>query len=171
MGIPKFYRWLSERYPLLNQKLTLTEGPPEMDNLYLDMNGIIHNCTHANRKDIGGVTEEDMMLKVFDYLDKLVQIVRPQKLLFMAIDGVAPRAKMNQQRSRRFKSAMERLKNEEEQRRKGEVVPDDAFDSNCITPGTEFMARLGKHLRFFIRRKMAEDPLWQKPNVVFSGRN
>lgn len=33
------------------------------------------------------------------------------------------------------------------------------------------MARLGKHLRFFIRRKMAEDPLWQKPNVVFSGRN
>lgn len=86
-GIPKFYRWLSERYPLLNQKLTLTEGPPEMDNLYLDMNGIIHNCTHANRKDIGGVTEEDMMLKVFDYLDKLVQIVRPQKLLFMAIDG------------------------------------------------------------------------------------
>ncbi|KAG2430247.1 hypothetical protein HXX76_010345 [Chlamydomonas incerta] len=133
------------------------------------MNGIIHNCTHANRKDVGGVTEEDMMLKVFDYLDKLVQIVRPQKLLFMAIDGVAPRAKMNQQRSRRFKSAMERLKNEEEQRRKGEVVPDDAFDSNCITPGTEFMARLGKHLRFFIRRKMADDPLWQKPNVVFSG--
>lgn len=86
-GIPKFYRWLSERYPLLNQKLTLTEGPPEIDNLYLDMNGIIHNCTHANRKDIGGVTEEDMMLKVFDYLEKLVQIVRPQKLLFMAIDG------------------------------------------------------------------------------------
>ncbi|GLC57430.1 hypothetical protein PLESTB_001223500 [Pleodorina starrii] len=169
MGIPKFYRWLSERYPLLNQKLTLTEGPPEIDNLYLDMNGIIHNCTHANRKDIGGVTEEDMMLKVFDYLEKLIQIVRPQKLLFMAIDGVAPRAKMNQQRSRRFKSAMERLKNEEEQRRKGEPVPDDPFDSNCITPGTEFMARLGKHLRFFIRRKMAEDPLWQKPTVVFSG--
>ncbi len=86
-GIPKFYRWLSERYPLLNQKLTLTEGPPDIDNLYLDMNGIIHNCTHANRKDIGNVTEEGMMLKVFDYLEKLIQIVRPQKLLFMAIDG------------------------------------------------------------------------------------
>ncbi len=54
-------------------------------------------------------------------------------------------------------------------RRKGEAVPAEPFDSNCITPGTEFMARLGKHLRFFIRRKMAEDPLWQKPNVVFSG--
>lgn len=31
------------------------------------------------------------------------------------------------------------------------------------------MARLGKHLRFFIRRKIAEDPLWQKPTVIFSG--
>ena len=69
-GIPKFYRWLSERYPLLNQKITMTEGPPEIDNLYLDMNGIIHNCTHANQREVK-LTEEDMMLKIFDYLDKV----------------------------------------------------------------------------------------------------
>lgn len=85
-GIPKFYRWLSERYPLLNQRLTMTEAPPEIDNLYLDMNGIIHNCTHANQQNVKG-TEEEMMIKVFDYLDKLVQMVKPQKVLFMAIDG------------------------------------------------------------------------------------
>ena len=85
-GIPKFYRWLSERYPLLNQKVTATEGPPEIDNLYLDMNGIIHNCTHANQREVK-LTEDEMMLRIFDYIDKLVQIIRPQKLLFMAIDG------------------------------------------------------------------------------------
>jgi 5'-3' exoribonuclease 1 len=39
-----------------------------------------------------------------------------------------------------------------EMRRKGEQVPENPFDSNCITPGTPFMDRLGKHLRFFIRR-------------------
>lgn len=54
-------------------------------------------------------------------------------------------------------------------RHKGEEVPADPFDSNCITPGTGFMDRLGHHLRFFIRRKKAEDPLWQAPVVVFSG--
>ena len=54
--------------------------------------------------------------------------------------------------------------------RKGEVISQDAFDSNCITPGTPFMARLGAHLRYFVRKKIAEDPAWQRPHVIFSGK-
>ncbi len=55
--------------------------------------------------------------------------------------------------------------------RKGEGPPpgQEVFDSNCITPGTAFMARLGDHLRFFIRHKMATDPVWQRPRIIFSG--
>ena len=55
--------------------------------------------------------------------------------------------------------------------RKGEGQPEgvEVFDSNCITPGTAFMARLGAHLRFFIRHKMADDPVWQAPRIIFSG--
>lgn len=84
-GIPKFYRWLSERYPLVNQPVLGTHVP-EVDALYLDMNGIIHNCTHGN--DPGSkLTEEEMVLRIFQYLDKLFSIVQPQKLLFMAVDG------------------------------------------------------------------------------------
>ncbi len=53
--------------------------------------------------------------------------------------------------------------------RKGEAISPDSFDSNCITPGTPFMARLGAHLRYFVRKKIAEDPAWQRPHVIFSG--
>ena len=54
----------------------------------------------------------------------------------MAVDGVAPRAKMNQQRSRRFRTAKEAKEIREKAERKGEKLPEEkAFDSNCITPG------------------------------------
>ncbi|XP_026751467.1 5'-3' exoribonuclease 1 isoform X2 [Galleria mellonella] len=170
MGVPKFFRYTSERYPCLNE-LVKQYQIPDFDNMYLDMNGIIHNCSHPDDSNPHfRITEEKIFKDIFHYLGTLFQIIKPKKLFFMAIDGVAPRAKMNQQRGRRFRSAREAEKLEEEAIAKGEVLPTEKrFDSNCITPGTAFMVRLHEQLKYFVKHKMSTDPLWSKVKVILSG--
>jgi 5'-3' exoribonuclease 1 len=102
------------------------------------MNGIIHNCTH---KDAGEdvsfrLSEEEMFIRIFNYIEHLFGKIKPKQLFFMAIDGVAPRAKMNQQRSRRFRTALDAEKAREKAIKEGVEIPkEEPFDSNCITPG------------------------------------
>lgn len=102
------------------------------------MNGIIHNCSHPNDDDATfRISEHDIFLAIFNYIAHLFAVIKPQKLFFLAIDGVAPRAKMNQQRSRRFRTAKEAKDTLDKAKRRGEEIPEEAgFDSNCITPGT-----------------------------------
>jgi len=55
------------------------------------MNGIIHHCTHANTDDVAvlsNLKETDVFLKIFQYIDRLFQIIRPRKLFYLAIDGM-----------------------------------------------------------------------------------
>ncbi|KAH9813633.1 XRN 5'-3' exonuclease N-terminus-domain-containing protein [Melampsora americana] len=167
-----FFRWMSERYPFV-LKLVEQNRIPQFDNLYLDMNGIIHNCSHPNEEDAHfRITEEQIFLAIFAYLEHLFALVKPQKLFFMAVDGVAPRAKMNQQRSRRFRTAKDRKDMIDKAERKGETLPStEAFDSNCITPGTPFMARLSEQLKYFINQKVSTDSAWHGVQVVFSGHD
>ncbi|KAF5504725.1 5'-3' exoribonuclease 1 [Colletotrichum fructicola] len=171
MGVPKFFRWLSERYPAISQ-LIAENRIPEFDCLYLDMNGIIHNCTH---KDTGEDTtfrlsEEEMFIRIFNYIEHLFGKIKPKQLFFMAIDGVAPRAKMNQQRARRFRTALDAEKARDKAISEGVEMPKEPpFDSNCITPGTEFMAKLTQQLKYFVNKKVSEDADWQGCEIVLSG--
>ncbi|RVE61693.1 hypothetical protein OJAV_G00172970 [Oryzias javanicus] len=170
MGVPKFYRWISERYPCLSE-VVKEHQIPEFDNLYLDMNGIIHQCSHPNDEDVHfRISEEKIFADIFHYLEVLFRIIKPRKVFFMAVDGVAPRAKMNQQRGRRFRSAKEAEDKIKKALDKGEVLPTEArFDSNCITPGTDFMARLQEQLKYFVHNKLSTDKLWQNVKVYLSG--
>ncbi|XP_077443546.1 5'-3' exoribonuclease 2 isoform X2 [Stigmatopora argus] len=196
MGVPAFFRWLSRKYPSIvvhcvEEKskecngvripVDTTKPNPnevEFDNLYLDMNGIIHPCTHPEDKP-APKNEDEMMVAIFEYIDRLFNIVRPRRVLYMAIDGVAPRAKMNQQRSRRFRASKEGVELTEEKARireeviqKGGYLPPEEikerFDSNCITPGTEFMDNLAHCLRYYVADRLSKDPGWHNITVFLS---
>ncbi|ETS79199.1 5'-3' exoribonuclease 2 [Pestalotiopsis fici W106-1] len=202
MGIPAAFRWLSNKYPKIvspvieDKPIEMDDGSTipvdttrpnpngeEFDNLYLDMNGIVHPCSHPEDRP-APKDEEEMMLEVFKYTDRVVNMVRPRKLLMIAIDGVAPRAKMNQQRSRRFRSAQEakeKAADKEElykmiKQQNGGVLPPEtlesmnkkAFDSNSITPGTPFMDILAGSLRYWCAYKLNTDPAWSKMKVIIS---
>ncbi|BFF99890.1 5'-3' exoribonuclease 1 [Drosophila madeirensis] len=170
MGVPKFFRYISERYPCLSE-LAREHSIPEFDNLYLDMNGIVHNCSHPDDNNIHFYMEEQQIFQeIFNYVDKLFYLIKPLKLFFLAVDGVAPRAKMNQQRSRRFRSSREAELQEAKALQRGEKREHERFDSNCITPGTDFMERLQQGLRCFLKTKISTDPLWQKCSVILSGQ-
>lgn len=61
-----------------------------LDNLYLDMNGIIHNCSHSddsNDSAFSQLSENDMFGKVLQYIDHIFAVVMPRKILYLAIDG------------------------------------------------------------------------------------
>nr|XP_054920621.1 5'-3' exoribonuclease 2 homolog [Dermacentor andersoni] len=117
------------------------------------------------------------MRDTFDYIDRVFKIVRPRKLLYMALDGVVPRARMNAERSKRFKGAEESeqratkehaLRSALEER--GERLPPERpdFDANCIMPGTGFMERVTKSLHFYIHQRLNWDDSWKDVQVALS---
>ena len=137
MGVPAFFKWLTLRYKKIvieakeffnkikSNSSNDQETMPSIDNLYFDMNGIIHPCAHPEGRE-PPLSLAEIFNSIFDYCDKIIRIIKPQKLIFFAIDGVAPRAKMNQQRSRRFRAALdaqqkkeisEKIRNEWEKKR------------------------------------------------------
>ncbi|KAG8887726.1 5'-3' exoribonuclease 2 [Tulasnella sp. 332] len=187
MGVPALFRYLQLKYPKIIEGLGDRSEPgplgpssgSDCDNLYLDMNSIVHPCSHPEGRS-PPETEEKIMVEIINYTERIVQVVQPQKLLYLAIDGVAPRAKMNQQRGRRFRAAREASTAAQELKQAiidweamGNVVPygvlsKKSWDQNVITPGTRFMSLLAASLRYWVVLKMNSDPTWKNLHVIVS---
>jgi len=85
---------------MILQNIQQEEDCPPSDNLYLDLNSIVHNCIHGNdpkrHERISKLADlEEVWADIMRAIDEIVHMVKPKKLILLAVDGVAPRAKMN----------------------------------------------------------------------------
>ena len=148
MGIPAYFKYITDNYP----EVIVNSLDKNNKRLFLDLNCAIHKCCRkvlnqeTNKQIKEEVLETKMMKEIIDYINYILKISNP-KLLFIAIDGVAPRAKMSQQRLRRFKSVQEKQKIKEIYEKYNENYQENIlWDTNKITPGTVFMHNLSKYI-------------------------
>lgn len=121
----------------------------------MDYNGAIHQSAQKvlreappNADLTDSERERSILEGIWKYTDTCVNVVRPSGTVHICIDGVAPTAKMIQQRKRRYMSMFTK-KLERKYAPPSSSAP--VWDSNAISPGTPFMARLQAYLRSRIR--------------------
>lgn len=141
MGVPYLFYYYFKKYKREKELLVTLTDIKNVEYLFLDYNSLIHPAAHQvisvyNGTDSIDKLEEDIIDNCISYTKLITGIVNPAKLYIM-IDGVAPRSKMNQQRERRYKSRF--FKDIEKK--------SDVWDSNKITPGTLFMEKISKKLK------------------------
>lgn len=148
MGIPYYFRQI-----IRGNKDLLGSSSPVCNRLYLDFNSIIHVASQRVVNTKVWKNYAAMEQKIFEaVIHQTTQIVAdctPNQLLYIGIDGVAPLAKMAQQRKRRHMSALQNtMINDFKVKQR---IPFNDWDSNCITPGTMFMAGLLKYIQNYYR--------------------
>jgi 5'-3' exonuclease len=152
MGVPSYFNYIVEKYPeVIQNKINFKKA-----RLFLDMNCAIHKCCRKilNEYSASNTQIEILMFKeIISYINYLVNYVNPE-LLYIGIDGVCPRAKMEQQRLRRHKSIQEKnLTNSIREKYDKKYTKNQLhWDTNQITPGTQFMENLSNYIKNNLRK-------------------
>lgn len=130
MGIPSYFSHIIRNHIQVLKKFT----NQHFHNLYMDCNSIIYDCVRSPGQNMD---KKQLCTSICQKIQQYIDTICPSNTVYIAFDGVAPLAKMDQQRSRRYRNAF---------LEKAGIVAKSAFDSTQITPGTEFMTYLANHL-------------------------
>ena len=164
MGIPSYFSYIVKNYPKIIKKYY--KDVLKVDNLYLDCNSIIYDAyskmTFDPKSNVMTETIGLTIIKqVIEKIEQYIAIVEPQKTVIIAFDGVAPVAKLEQQRQRRYKSGYQN--DVSRQIFKKSVA--DAWNTAAITPGTIFMSELNTITKEYFTKKDTS------LNILVSGSN
>lgn len=166
MGIPYAFHYYYNKYNCEKELMIDKNKLKTLDtsHLFFDYNSLIHPCAYKileenkevylqiyDIKERTEIIENDIIDNCLTYTLNLIDLTNCFNI-YIVIDGVAPRSKMNQQRERRYKS--EFFKSKEDI---------NLWDSNKITPGTNFMKKLKSKLDIF--------KLNQVKNIIISDSN
>lgn len=199
MGIKSFYGQWVRKISSKGLDINLRSLPEIVISLFIDMNSIFHDAAgevflysskfksmpkdkkERRLDELRKMTEDErtrlVAQKVIDRITELVTKINPREYLVLAVDGVAPMAKITQQRKRRFKKARDELYNTNDypevdedtevskEMKNPQGIP---FDSNCITPGTKFMQLLDFYIRYYLDESMKMRTNILPENVIYS---
>jgi len=125
MGIPYYFYYLTTKY----NDIIINKLPDNIHIYAIDFNGIIHN------EAIKENNEDKLICNLWDKINYYNNHYKPDKLI-ICIDGVAPFAKIIQQRKRRYltiyKNKIDKILSK--------------WDTNAISPGTNFMNKLNNYI-------------------------
>jgi len=144
MGIPAYFSYILKQHRGILQNLEVhrTQLKTLWDVLLMDCNSIIYDVVHAltekeKRENYSGSYDEKIIDLVISKIRAYIAEIRPARFTMVAFDGVAPMAKMEQQRLRRFKGLIQSS---------AASPPKLTFNTVQITPGTPFMALLSEKI-------------------------
>ena len=163
MGIPYYFSYIIKNYPKILVNRKCFKGI--IHNFYLDSNSIIYDVYNEIEDFPIGLTfdfENVLINNTISKINLLIEIINPQNMIFIAFDGVAPIAKLEQQRSRRYKSDFQnKIKNNILLNNNTNIRSKNWSTCN-ITPGTNFMNKLDNKIRNYYKTNN---------KVKFSGPN
>jgi len=160
MGIPSYFTQIIKKYPQILE--TFIKEKFNIDNLYFDSNSIIYDIVNNMPFNNNTIEYENKTIqKVFEKIIYYVDLINPQKSIFITFDGIAPIAKLEQQRQRRYKTwYINEVKKElqiEDSKNK--------WNTSNITPGTNFMTKLNNELHKLLNNYYKSKDI----NLYFSG--
>jgi len=152
MGIPSYFSKIVKAYRHILKDLKYLS---HVNNLYMDCNSLIYDAVKNNPtydKGKSAEYEKELIRMVCSKIDYYVSVLNPQTRVFIAFDGVAPVAKLSQQRDRRYKSWY----TAQIQRDIEGAGYKEAWNTSAITPGTNFMRQLNEEVVEYFGKKMRE---------------
>ena len=157
MGVPKFFKFLLKKYKkddfFISRESTYPQMKEKLNNidyLMLDANGLMHPACFKVIEDNPTIVDQKklqvlMHTEIINKIKYLIDYVKHKKGVYIGVDGVAPAAKMKQQRYRRFHSVSEKnLFDKLKLKYKKELGS--SWNNSVITPGTKFMRVLHERL-------------------------